>query len=89
MCISSNIRNITGITYPGGLRLNYGYNALNLPVSVTDSVYSTTIQYDEVGNRLQEVLPNGVTVNNSYDLAGHLTDLTIFTTSMQDCPGCL
>ena len=49
------------ITYPDGLQVSYTYNGLNLPVSVSDSVYSATISYDEAGNRLQEVLPNGIT----------------------------
>ncbi|WP_286726430.1 hypothetical protein, partial [Pelotomaculum sp. PtaB.Bin117] len=49
--------NITALTYPGGLRVSYTYNSLNLPVSVSDSVYSASISYDEAGNRLQEICP--------------------------------
>lgn len=38
-------RNITGITYPGGLPVSYTYNSLNMPVSVSDAVYTATIEW--------------------------------------------
>ncbi|MCL5058255.1 MAG: right-handed parallel beta-helix repeat-containing protein [Actinobacteria bacterium] len=68
--------NITGSTYPDGMVINYGYNELNQPVSVSGAVYQTTISYDELGNRVQEVLPNGVTVGYHYDDAGRLTSIS-------------
>ncbi|HBV98040.1 MAG: hypothetical protein JL50_00965 [Peptococcaceae bacterium BICA1-7] len=67
--------NITGITYPDGMVINYGYNELNQPVSVTGAVYGAAITYDELGNRAEEILPNGVTVSYQYDDAGRLISL--------------
>ena len=67
--------NIAGITYPEGLSVSYTFNALNLPATVFDSVYTTQITYDASGNRVREDLQNGVTLTYKFDLNGRLTEV--------------
>ncbi|MCL5768198.1 Ig-like domain-containing protein [Acinetobacter sp. ANC5681] len=51
----------------------YQYDALNRLISTTDHLGTTSYNYNAVGNRLNEVKPNGIITGYAYDERNRLT----------------
>ncbi|MGC1378977.1 MAG: DUF6531 domain-containing protein, partial [Anaerolineales bacterium] len=69
---ADNRRSLT--TAAGAVR--YDYDNANRLISVTDPANAvTTFDYDALGLRSQEVLPNGVSIDYTYDALNRLTDI--------------
>jgi YD repeat-containing protein len=75
-----NANHVTGMTYPGGEQVNYGYDNAGRLLTVQDVVGSSTYnykyQYYPTTGQLQNLTwPNGVVTSYGYDNAGRLNDI--------------
>jgi len=66
----------------GGASVDYGYDALNRLVTVTDNRLAaganvTTYNYDSVGNLQGYLYPNGVQTSYAYNSLNRLTSMTV------------
>ena len=65
----------------GNQTYNYSYDALNRLISTSDNQGTTQEGYNPVGNKVIEILPNGITANYAYDLRNRLISIVYSTSS--------
>jgi len=76
-----NVDRLTGIAYPGGVSVGYGYNngqlsAMTVRIGTTTHNVATNLQYQPLGPVKSWTYGNGLTRGLSYDLDTRLTELS-------------